>query len=258
MECHNGFFYTLPPSKLSYLRFRIKKIKRPLTCSGLLMPNPNDTPSISLSQEIKTPRAAAAAGILFSILLAATMILLQLSGLPATPGKPEQTWNTPDVSLALHLVPFAGISFIWFMGVLRDRLGKAEDRFFSTVFWSSGVLFLATLFASAAVAGATTSVLLSSPGQPHDTALYKMGREISAQLLNIFSLRMAAVFMISTASLGLRTKIMPRWIALTGYVFALLLLVSSRFAGWLPLAFPCWIFIVSAYILADNFKSFGK
>ena len=155
--------------------------------------------------------------------------------------------------MALHLVPFAGISFIWFMGVLRDRLGKAEDRFFATVFWSSGILFLATFFVSAAVAGATTGIFLTSPGQPHETALYSMGREISAQLLNIFSLRMAAVFMISTASLGLRTKIMPRWIALTGYLFALLLLASSSFADWLPLSFPCWIFIVSAYILADNF-----
>ena len=83
------------------------------------MQNEKDTPGISLSQEIKTPRAAAAAGILFSILLAATMILLQLSGLPATPGSPEQTWSTPDVSLALHLVPFAGISFIWFISLLK-------------------------------------------------------------------------------------------------------------------------------------------
>lgn len=221
------------------------------------MQNEKESLSLSLGQEIKTPRAAAAAGIIFSILLAATMVLLRLSGLPATEGRPEQTWNAHDVSLALHLVPFAGISFIWFMGVLRDRLGKAEDRFFATVFWSSGILFLATFFVSAAVAGATTSILLSSPGQP-ETALYRMGKEISAHLLNIFSLRMAAVFMISTASLGLRTKIMPRWIALTGYLFALLLLVSTSFADWLPLAFPCWIFIVSAYILADNFKSFGK
>ena len=217
------------------------------------MQNEKESLSLSLGQEIKTPRAAAAAGILFSLLLAATMILLRLSGLPATEGKPEQTWNAHDVSMALHLVPFAGISFIWFMGVLRDRLGKAEDRFFATVFWSSGILFLATFFVSAAVAGATTGIFLTSPGQPHETALYSMGREISAQLLNIFSLRMAAVFMISTASLGLRTKIMPRWIALTGYLFALLLLASSSFADWLPLSFPCWIFIVSAYILADNF-----
>ena len=222
------------------------------------MQNEKESLSLSLGQEFKTPRAAAAAGIVFSILLAATMVLLRLSGLPAMRGLPEQTWNAPDVSLALHLVPFAGISFIWFMGVLRDRLGKAEDRFFATVFWSSGILFLATFFVSVAVAGATTGIFLTSPGQPHETALYSMGREISAQLLNIFSLRMAAVFMISTASLGLRTKIMPRWIALTGYLFALLLLASSSFADWLPLSFPCWIFIVSAYILADNFKSFGK
>ena len=221
------------------------------------MQNEKESLSLSLGQEFKTPRAAAAAGIVFSILLAATMVLLRLSGLPAMRGLPEQTWNAPDVSLALHLVPFAGISFIWFMGVLRDRLGKAEDRFFATVFWSSGILFLATFFVSAAVAGATTGILLSSPGQP-DTALYRMGREISAHLLNIFSLKMAAVFIISTASLGLRTKIMPRWIALTGYLFALLLLISSSFADWLPLAFPCWIFIVSAYILADNFKSLKK
>lgn len=222
------------------------------------MPNAKESLSLSLGQELKTPRAAAAAGIIFSILLAATMILLRLSGLPSTLGKPERPWNANEISLALHLVPFAGISFIWFMGVLRDRLGKAEDRFFATVFWSSGILFLATFFASAAVAGATTGVLLSSHGQPQDTTLYKLGREISAQLLNIFSLRMAAVFMISTASLGLRTRIVPRWIALTGFLFALLLLVSSRFADWLPLAFPCWIFIVSAYILADNFNSFRK
>ena len=222
------------------------------------MQNEKESLSLSLGQEFKTPRAAAAAGIVFSLLLAATMVLLRLSGLPAMRGLPEQTWNAPDVSLALHLVPFAGISFIWFMGVLRDRLGKAEDRFFATVFWSSGILFLATFFVSAAVAGATTGIFLSRPSQPHETAMYNMGREISAQLLNIFSLRMAAVFMISTASLGLRTKIMPRWIALTGYLFALLLLISTSFADWLPLAFPCWIFIVSAYILADNFKSFGK
>ena len=52
------------------------------------MQNEKESLSLSLGQEIKTPRAAAAAGILFSLLLAATMILLRLSGLPATEGKP--------------------------------------------------------------------------------------------------------------------------------------------------------------------------
>jgi hypothetical protein len=29
------------------------------------------------------------------------------------------------VSLALGLLPFAGIAFLWFIGVVRDRLGPA-------------------------------------------------------------------------------------------------------------------------------------
>jgi len=43
---------------------------------------------------------------------------------------------------------------LWFIGVLRDRLGEREDKFFATVFFGSGLLFLAMLFAAAAVAGA--------------------------------------------------------------------------------------------------------
>jgi len=40
------------------------------------------------------------------------------------------------------LAPFADIAFLWFIGVLRDRLGELEDRFFATVFFGSGLLFL--------------------------------------------------------------------------------------------------------------------
>lgn len=46
----------------------------------------------------------------------------------------------------MKLVPFAGIAFLWFIGVLRDRLGQLEDRFFATVLFGSGPLFLGTLF----------------------------------------------------------------------------------------------------------------
>ena len=55
--------------------------------------------------------------------------------------------------LALNLVPFAGIAFLWFIGVVRDRLGMYEDRFFATIFFGSGILFLAMFFAAATVLG---------------------------------------------------------------------------------------------------------
>ena len=113
---------------------------------------------------LKTPRAAAIAGILFSVLLTATLVLIRIS-IPAI--SPEiQDWsaiNTGTVTLALNLVPFAGIAFLWFIGVVRDRLGTYEDRFFATVFFGSGILFLAMFFAAAAVTGAMSMGLAAAP-----------------------------------------------------------------------------------------------
>jgi hypothetical protein len=100
---------------------------------------------------LKTPKAAAIAGMLFSVLLLAVFWLLRTS-IPADPQEPGSRLqgSSGSVALALNLMPFAGIAFLWFIGVLRDRLGQQEDRFFATVFFGSGLLFLAMLFTSAA------------------------------------------------------------------------------------------------------------
>jgi hypothetical protein len=88
-------------------------------------------------QALKTPRAAAVAGIAFAVLFTTSMVLIRLA-LPADlSGTNTAAWlqgNVATTSLALTLVPFAGIAFLWFMGVVRDRLGTLEDQFFSTVF----------------------------------------------------------------------------------------------------------------------------
>src|SRR5437764_10496475 len=104
---------------------------------------------------LRTPRAAALAGIIFSVLTFAVFTLMRLS-VPADPFE-RGAWlagDTTYVTLAMNLVPFAGIAFLWFVGVLRDRLGAREDRFFATVFLGSAFLLLAMLFAAAAVVGA--------------------------------------------------------------------------------------------------------
>jgi hypothetical protein len=104
---------------------------------------------------LKTPKAAAIAGILFSVILILVFWLLRIS-VPDDPQEPGSWLNSKSstVALAVNLVPFAGIAFLWFIGVLRDRLAEREDKFFATVFFGSGLLFLAMLFAAAAVAGA--------------------------------------------------------------------------------------------------------
>ena len=111
---------------------------------------------------LKAPRAAAIAGILFSLLLIASVLLVRVS-VPADP-REAGAWLTtraPTVALAMNLVPLSGVAFLWFIGVLRDRLGMHEDRLFATVFLGSGLLFLAMLFLSAATAGGI--VLLHAP-----------------------------------------------------------------------------------------------
>jgi hypothetical protein len=91
---------------------------------------------------MRTPRAAGVAGVAFSLLLGLALVLLRLS-VPAIGTEPGDWLTNPDrrrtLSVALALVPFARIAFLWFMGVVRDRIGDREDRFVATVFLGSGL-----------------------------------------------------------------------------------------------------------------------
>jgi hypothetical protein len=111
-----------------------------------------------IRQEMKTPRAAAVAGILFSLLAITSFLLFRVSISPNPLSQPTgMIRHSKTISLALYLLPFAGIAFLWFMGVIRDRLGEYEDQFFATVFFGSGLLFVAMIFTGAAeVAGIIT------------------------------------------------------------------------------------------------------
>ena len=109
-----------------------------------------------MRRSLKTPRAAAVAGILFALLYGAALVLIRLS-IPDETAADSGAWletNSGTIAFALNLVPYAGIAFLWFIGVIRDRLGDSEDRFFATVFLGSGLLFLALTFVGAALAGA--------------------------------------------------------------------------------------------------------
>ena len=122
--------------------------------------------------------------------------------------------------MALGLIPFAGIAFLWFMGVVRDRIGDYEDRFFSTVFFGSGLLFLAMVFVSAAAAGSLLVAYAEFPDQIFDTGIYTFGRDLTNRVSSIYSMRMAAVFMLSLATIGTRTRTMPLWLNIATYFLA--------------------------------------
>ena len=101
-------------------------------------------------------------------------------------------------------MPFAGIAFLWFIGVVRDGFGGFEDKFFSSVFIGSGLLFLAMMFASSAVG----LVAADAATQRHDEVA-AFGQVLLLTLSKTYALRMAAVFMISLATIWLKTGLMP-------------------------------------------------
>ena len=206
--------------------------------------------------KLKTPRAAALAGIVFAVLFISSVVLIRLS-IPADPAD-AGAWlkeRAGIVSLALSLLPFAGIAFLWFMGVVRDRIGHLEDQFFSTVFFGSGLLFLAMTFASAALAGGALATYAVEPSRLIDSGVYTFVREATYRINNVFAVKMAGVFMISLGTIWVRTRVMPRWLALLTYVLALGLLLSIGSSLWVTLIFPAWVCAVSVYILVLNPRS---
>ena len=205
--------------------------------------------------QLRTPRAAAVAGILFSVLLLAVFWLMRLS-VPADPHEPG-AWlrgGVTYVALALNLVPFAGAAFLWFVGALRDRLGAREDQFFATVFLGSGLLVLAMLFAAAAVVGAIIIAFHSAPEALIDSATFHFGRGLAYGMVNIYVVKTASIFMITTSTIALYTQLTPRWLAIGGYVVAVVLLIGSYYLDWSILVFPLWVLLVSICILLDKEK----
>ena len=209
-------------------------------------------------RKLTTPRAAAIAGILFALLYGASLVLIR-SSIPADRAA-DASWletNSRTVSLALNLVPYAGIAFLWFIGVIRDRMGELEDRLFATVFLGSGLLFLAMTFVGVALAGGLLASYAIEKTALLGSGVYTYNRAVVYNLISIYAIRMAGVFMISLGTIWLRTGLMHRGWAFLTYALALVLLVSVSFSPWVPLIFPGWVLAVSVYFLILNFNQGG-
>ncbi|MFE2515911.1 hypothetical protein [Streptomyces mirabilis] len=195
-------------------------------------------------ERLRTPRAAGLAGTVFAVLLAAAIVLVRIA-IPAGNAAdatvaPNERWA---VRTALEILPFAGIFFLWFMGALRARVGDAEDRFIATVFMGSGLVYVATMFAAGAAAGS----VLSQPSG--------FGRHFAYTLMTTYALRMAAVFVFTTSTIGHRLGVLPRPLAVLGYLAGLVLLVAGSSLPWSELVFPAWALVVSLHLLRVGLRT---
>jgi len=227
------------------------------TSSGNGAGGPTEATSSEVTAKVErraaTPVAGAVAGILFALLFGVSVTIISGTMTDVTldsGARPEL--SSGAFRIAIGLVPFAGLFFLWFVAVARERLGRFEDQFFSTVFLGSGLLFLGMVFAAAASGAAIAAAYAKAPVEFAGSNTYLYAREIVAQIFNVYALRMAAVFLISQATLWLRTGVMPRWMALLTFVVALVLLFVVTQASWVILIFPGWVLLVSVFILVTH------
>jgi hypothetical protein len=205
-------------------------------------------------RRLTTPRTAAIAGVIYSVLSISTFTIINLH----IPSVSEETgaWletSAGPITIALALVPFAGIAFLWFMGVLRDRIGLLEDKFFSTLFLGSGLLYLGLVFSGAAMAGGLMTAYGLDPTIT-DSYVYVFARAVMYRISNVYSIRMAGMFMTVLATIWVRTGIMPRLLGLITYAVAAVLLLSVSFVPWMSEIFPVWVLLVSIAVLILNFR----
>jgi hypothetical protein len=205
-------------------------------------------------RQLRAPWAAAVAGLLFALFFTVGLILLRSQ--PIVGASDEELadifasgGDLPGVIGGLYLAPFAGVMFLWFVAVIRDQVGDREDRFFATVFLGSGLIFVATLFAASAVASAPiVGPRYLGMGVPTQADV-DSARVLSYTLLFAFATRAGAVFLLATATLGLRSGTFPHWFTWTGYLFGVVLLVAVAFLDWIVLLLPAWVAVVSLFVL---------
>ena len=207
-------------------------------------------------RQVRSPRSAAIAGIVFSCLIAASMILLY-SNVLASPadvgGEWLESWSGA-ATVVLVLVPFAGIAFLWFTGVIRDLVGDREDRFFATVFFGSGIILVVMMYTWAAAVGAVLGTFAATAHMSVDYDVYVFGLTFMDQIIGSYFLRMAAVYMLSISSLWTRAKIVPRWLTIVSYIVGLGFLLFASALREARFLFPTWVLLVSIYILVRNYR----
>ena len=209
--------------------------------------------------ELRSPRAAAIAGIVYSVLILAVMLLSRR----ATDGDPQHITaeflqaSSATFRLVLIMVPFAGIAFLWFTGVVRDRLHDKEDRFFATIFFGSGIAEVLLLLRWGALLATMVNVAnLAATGSIEKVSpdIYIFGSLLMNEIIGDYALRMAGLYMTAIATLWFRTSIMPLWLIVLTFALAAGFLLAPPGFPNARLGFPSWVLIVSVYILIMNYR----
>jgi hypothetical protein len=210
-------------------------------------------PVSRIGSSARTLEAAAIAGIAFSVLYSTGLIVLARRPANTSPSSWEawildpanQTWAI----VGLNLMAFASIAFLWFMAVIRRRLGDREDRFFSTVFQGAGILNVALILIGSCAVAAVTAAAQSDYGRELTGSDASLMAGFGLVVLLVILPRIQAVFIMTTSTLTLRTKTFRPTLPMLGFLLALGMLLFPLLFEPLGFAFPIWVLVISVALL---------
>lgn len=202
---------------------------------------------------IRSVEAAALAGLAHGALSLTATALLVRAPQPSDGDVAIADWylseaNQRTTILALNLLTMGTIAFLWFVAVVRRRVGQRENRFFGTVFLGSALLLGGAWF-SAGVLAATPALAANQLAATPTAAAVATTQAAAIGLASVVATRFEAVFIVSMTTVGRMSHAFPRWWIVGGYSLGLVLLLVPVPSRLLPLLFPAWVAVTSIVLL---------
>lgn len=205
-------------------------------------------------RRMRSLEAAAVAGIVHAVLLSVALFLVITTrpALDAGDALITASYSTDSAKYrlltALNLAPISVIALLWFIAVIRRRVGDREDKLFASVFLGSGLLVGGLLLTGFAVI-TSPAVVVETTGHVPDPDIVRVLWAMGRSILNSEAPRLAAVFVLATSSLGRRSGAFPRWLVLLGIVLGVVMIANTTIADPIPWLFPVWVSFVSVTLL---------
>ena len=208
------------------------------------------------TQSASYARLSSLTAMLFAVLFAAALVLLNSSPKLSSSDDELNAYYSGDstvwVTVGVHLVPFAGIAFLWHLNATRLLIRTRTPTpapIPDGLQLLAGILFVALLFAGTATAGSValvkdlTDAPLPTPGA--ERSLLGVGYS----MVFVYSVRGAGMYALTTTSLLRAAGVLPTWLAVVGYLLATFLLVTTTLEPAVMLLLPAWAVLVGLVVL---------
>ena len=201
-------------------------------------------------QWFRSIEAAAIAGLVFAVLSVVAMALVSTRP-PLTATDAEViAWysnatNRTVMTVGLSLFVIAAVAFLWFIAVIRRRVGTRDDRFIAAVFFGSGILLTGVMLAAAAAVASPAVTVHLSGGIVRDPGALNAVSGLGSTLALLVLLRIQGVFVVTVSTLALRTGAFNRWLSYFGYAMGLAMFFVPIATDPIGLAFPIWVGVLS-------------